>query len=139
MLVGGAMLVLLVSLWSCVEAERREARLRSGAPAWADLARITGISDPQQLARLPGVWLAGGRPRFDPACRGGLPAHPAGSLFDHRVGHGLSLSFAIAALGASPAGGAATTLGLVLAGAAGYQFLARLYALAIWVDGRTQA
>lgn len=134
-----AILVLLAAILSSAELERREARLRAGTPIWADLARITGVADQRELARLPGVSLAGdGRLRFDPARRTALPTHLTGSLVEHRWGHGLSLALAIAALGLTlepeelPL---AATLLLALAGC--YQLLARLYALTVWVEARS--
>lgn len=138
MLTALAVLVLLGAVVSSAERERREARLRSGAPAWADLARITGVADRSQLVRLPGVSLArDGRPRFDPARRGALPAHLMGAVVDHPVGHGASLALAVAVLGAALA---ATYLpraaAPLLTAAACYQLVARLYAVAVWVERR---
>ena len=139
MLVDLAMLFLAPALWSLADAERREARMRAGSPAWGDLARITGVADPGELLRLPGVSRAGdGTLRFDPACRRHLPVHVTGSMLDHRVGHGLSLALAIGVLGAALlAPGDGRALWVPLAGAAGYQLLSRLYALAVWIEGRT--
>jgi hypothetical protein len=139
MLFDLAMLVLAISVLSLAELERREARMRAGSPAWGDLARITGVADPRELVRLPGVSLAGdGSLRFDPALRPALPVHVTGSLVDHRVGHGLSLSLSLAALGILLGGAALPIVGaLLLGGAAGYQLLTRLYALVVWVEGRT--
>jgi hypothetical protein len=113
--------------------------MRAGAPVWADLARITGIADHRRLARMPGVSLTGdGTLRFDPAARAALPVHVTGSLVEHRLGHGASLSLGIAALGLGLRdAGLPEALWLLLAGAAGYQLLARLYALVVWVEGRT--
>lgn len=139
MLVELAVLTLIVSVLSFRELERREARLRAGAPGWRDLARITGLANPRDLLRLPGVSLGrDGHPRFNPAQRTRLPAHRIGLLLEHRVGHGISISLAILALGAAlsmlPAG---VLVWLFLAGAAAYQLLCRLYALTIWVEYRT--
>jgi hypothetical protein len=141
MLMALALAVLLAALLSAAERERREARLRAGAPAWGDLARITGLSDQRELVRLPGVSLAGdGRPLFDPARRSALPVHLTGCVVDHPIGHGLSLALALAmlGLGLEHGGGELPLLApLLLAAAAGYQLLARLYALVVWVEVRT--
>src|SRR5688572_6872271 len=114
-------MVILVSLLSCAELERREQRMRAGVPAWADLARITGIADQRRLARMPGVSLTGdGILRFDPAARAALPVHVTGSLVEHRLGHGVSLSFSIAALGIGLGSASLPdAFWLLLAGAAG--------------------
>jgi hypothetical protein len=132
-------MVTLVSLLACAELEGRERRMRAGAPAWADLARITGVADHRRLARMPGVSLTGdGTLRFDPAARAALPVHVTGSLLEHRFGHGASLSLGIAALGIGLRGTSLPeALWLLLACAAGYQLLARLYAFVVWIEGRT--
>jgi hypothetical protein len=141
MLVDLATLVLLLSLLSFAQLERREARMRAGAPVWTDLARITGVADPQALARLPGVSLGGdGEPRFDPALRPALPVHVTGSLVEHPLGHGLSLALAVAVLGlALEAGTVPALAGMLLVAAACYQLVARLYALSVWVESRTRS
>ena len=139
MLMTMAFLVLLAALASSAERERREARLRAGAPIWADLARITGLADHRELSRLPGVSLTcDGQPRFDPARRGALPAHLTALLVDHPWGHGLSLALAVAAIGIALEAQELPVLGrLLLAMAACYQLLAWLYALSVWVEART--
>jgi hypothetical protein len=139
MLMALALAVLLAALLSAAERERREARLRAGAPAWGDLARITGLADQRELVRLPGVTLAGdGRPLFDPARRSALPVHLTGCMVDHPVGHGLSLALALAMLGLGLEHGELPLLApLLLAAAGGYQLLARLYALVVWVEVRS--
>lgn len=139
MVVELAVLVLILSLLSWVQLERREARLKAGAPAWADLARITGEADPRALARLPGVSRSGdGACRLDPALRHRLPVHLTGSLVEHPLGHGLSLALAIACLGSAMELGQVPLLAAVLLGAAAcYQLVARLYALVVWVEART--
>jgi hypothetical protein len=139
MVVELAVLVLIVSFLSTVQIERREARLRAGAPAWVDLARITGEADPRALARLPGVSRrSDGSWRLDPTRRDALPVHLAGSLVEHRMGHGLSLALAIACLGIFLELGALPQAAAMLLGAAAfYQLVARLYALVVWVEART--
>ncbi len=137
MLMALALLVLVAAVLASAERERREARLRAGAPAWADLARITGIADRTQLARMPGVSLAGdGRPRFDPARRAALPAHLTVLLVDHPVGHGVCLSLGVATLGVAFQLDQLPLLGWLVTFAACYQLLSRLYALVVWVEGR---
>lgn len=138
MLVALVMLVMGGALWSLAEAQRREDRLRAGAPVWADLARITGVADHQALLRMPGVSIAGdGSLRFNPAHRRALPVHLAGALIDHPIGHGLSLSLTVAAFGtALGRAGPSSAVWLPLATAAAYQLLARLYLLALWIEAR---
>ncbi len=137
MLMALALLVLVAAVLASAERERREARLRAGAPAWADLARITGVADRAQLARMPGVSLAGdGRPRFDPARRAALPAHLTALLVDHPIGHGACLALGIASLGVALAPPQLPLLGWPVTFAACYQLLSRIYALVVWVEGR---
>ena len=138
MLIELAMGILIAALLSCAELEGREARLRAGAPGWSDLARITGVADPRQLVRLPGVSLAcDGSPRFNPSQRARLPVHMVGLLLEHPIGHGLSVSLAILGIGAAASTlDAGTPVWLLLVGAATYQLLCRLYALTIWVERR---
>ncbi len=137
MLVTLAVLVLLGAVLASAERERREARLRAGAPGWGDLARITGIADRRELVRMPGVSLAGdGRPRFDPARRAALPAHLTALLVDHPIGHGVCLSLGIATLGAAVKLDQLPLLGWLVTFAACYQLLSRLYALVVWAEGR---
>lgn len=141
MLMALALGVLLAALLSAAERERREARLRAGAPDWSDLARITGLADQRDLVRLPGVSLAGdGRLRFDPARRAALPVHLAASVLDHPVGHGLSLALAVAVLGLllQPAGLSPALGALFLVAAACYQILSWLYALVVWIELSTE-
>lgn len=140
MLMALALVVLAAAVLSFAERERREARLRSGVPAWSDLARITGLADQRALMRLPGVSLArDGRPRFDPTRRAALPAHLAGTVLDHPIGHGLSLALAVAILGLElePGDQPLLAAALLLAGGACYELLSRLYALVVWVEART--
>ncbi len=137
MLTALALLVLLGALVASAEHELREARLRAGTPAWGDLARITGVADRRQLARLPGVSLAGdGRLRFDPARRGALPAHLTALLVDHPIGHGACLALGVASLGVALAPPQLPLLGWLVTFAACYQLLSRIYALVVWVEGR---
>jgi hypothetical protein len=140
MLMALALIVLAAAVLSFAGRERREARLRSGLPDWSDLSRITGLVDPHALMQLPGVSLArDGRLRFDPARRSALPEHLAGSVLDHTIGHGISLALAVAILGLQfdPSGERPVLAALLLAGAACYQLLSRLYALVVWVEART--
>lgn len=139
MLVELAVLVLVASILSSIQLERREARLRAGSPAWTDLARITGQADPRALVRLPGVSRSSdGSLRFDPALRDALPVHLTGSLVEHPLGHGLSLALAVACLGnALEVGSVPRLAAVLLVGAACYQLLARLYALVVWLEART--
>jgi hypothetical protein len=136
-----ALLVLMASIASSLELERREARLRAGAPAWVDLQRITGVAHRRELVRLPGVSITGdGRPRFDPARRGALPAHLLALLLEHPAGHGACLALAVAVLGTAFKAAELPPFGLLLfALACCYQLLARLYVLTLWVEARTES
>lgn len=136
MLVGLALFVLVAALLSAWEADRREARLRAGVPAWIDLAYITGLADRRELARLPGVSVRGdGTLSFNPALRPLLPEHVTGAFVGHRHGHGLSVAIAVAASGAGFVLPAVPTAALVLlAVAAAYELVARLYQLAILAE-----
>lgn len=132
-----ALLVLLGALLASAEHAVREARLRAGTPAWRDLARITGVGNRCQLARLPGVSLADdSRPRFDPARRAALPTHLTALLLDHPIGHGVCLAVGVATLGVALAPVPSPLLGWLVTFAACYQLLARLYRLVVWVEGR---
>ena len=134
-----ALVVLLLATCACAELEGREARLRAGAPGWGDLAHITGQADLGSLRRLPGVSLTGdGRPRLGPAGRAALPIHLTGSLVEHRIGHGLCLACAVAALGLHlQRADLPETVSLLLVAAGCYQLVARLYALTLWAEGRS--
>ncbi|MFO1071806.1 MAG: hypothetical protein U1E17_03710 [Geminicoccaceae bacterium] len=134
-----ALVVLLLATGTCAELEGREARLRAGVPGWGDLARITGQADLGALRRLPGVSLSGdGRPRLDPARRSALPIHLTGSLVEHRVGHGLCLACAVAAIGLHlERADLPLTASLLLVAAGCYQLVARLYVLTLWAEGRS--
>lgn len=134
-----ATIILIASLLSFTELERREARLRAGAPGWRDLARITGVADHRELLRLPGVSLTGdGSLRFNPSQRAELPVHLTGSILEHPIGHGMSVSLAIVCFGAAVGWlNANTPVWPLLTAAAVYQLLCRLYALSLWVEHRS--
>ena len=136
-----AFIVLIASILASAELERRESRLRSGAPGWVDLARITGVAQRRDLLRLPGISVTGdGRPRFDPERRGALPAHLLALVLEHPVGHGACLALAIAVLGTGFKAGQLPPIALLLFGlACCYQLLARLYVLTLWVEARTES
>ena len=85
-------MVTLVSLLACAELEGRERRMRAGA-------RLGGSRPDRRHRRqrpvspMPGVSLMGdGTLRFDPGPGRRCPCHVTGSLVDHRLGHGASLS-----------------------------------------------
>jgi hypothetical protein len=121
----------------------RELRLAAGDAGLPDLAAWTGLTDRRRLLGVPGVReRPDGGLRFDPRFLDRLPAHPIRAAFDSYAGNGLCVAVSLGALGAVGLGGAAEPPAapcVLLALAAAYQLLGRLWSAAVWLELRGDA
>jgi hypothetical protein len=117
----------------------RERRLASGEAGLSDIAAWTGITDRRGLLAVAGVReRPDGTVCFDPRFLGELPTHPLRRALDGYVGNGLCVAVSLAALGsAASCGEPAAGPPALLAAAAGYLLLGRLWAVAVWLELRT--
>lgn len=117
----------------------RERRLETGEAGRTDLAAWTGITDRRSLLGLAGVReRADGSLAFDPRFLDGLPAHPIGRAFDSYPGIGLCVALCLAGLGVAAEGAGPGPFPYLVATAAAYLLLGRLWSAAVWLELGTQ-
>jgi hypothetical protein len=116
----------------------RERRLAAGEAGLLDIATWTGITERRGLLAVAGVRdLGDGTVYLDPRFAGDLPAHPLQRALDSYVGNGLCVAASLATLGVAGAADPATGPPALLAVAAGYLLLGRLWSVAVWLELRT--
>ena len=130
-----ALAIVAISLTALCGWRLRQLRLQVGAADLADLAILTGVTDPAALARAITGGLAGGR--LDRAAAERLPIHPATRLLDAEHGHGLCLAVGLAGLALilqhdQPPPGILVLMGVALI----YQGIGRLWRLALVLELR---